>query len=99
MTDYLTRACPECGGRLCVNSTDPERVYCDTCDYEEGRCETNMDKHKDRFELPCTFDDVPCMSREDFVREARSLIDEMKKEDEVRLTPPSVAGMQNGVKQ
>lgn len=36
MTDYLTRACPECGGRLCVNSTDPDRVYCDTCEYEEN---------------------------------------------------------------
>ena len=38
MTDYLTRVCPECGGRLCVNSTDPDRVYCDTCEYEENNC-------------------------------------------------------------
>lgn len=38
MTDYLTRVCPNCGGRLCVNSTDPERVYCDTCEYEENHC-------------------------------------------------------------
>ena len=35
MTDNLTRTCPRCGGRMCVNSTDPDRVYCDTCDYEE----------------------------------------------------------------
>lgn len=35
MTDYLTRVCPNCGGRLCVNSSDPDRVYCDTCEYEE----------------------------------------------------------------
>lgn len=38
MTDYLTRVCPECGGRLCVNSSDPDRVYCDTCEYEENQC-------------------------------------------------------------
>ena len=36
MTDYLTRVCPNCGGRLCVNSSDPDRVYCDTCEYEEN---------------------------------------------------------------
>lgn len=40
MTDYLTRVCPECGGRLCVNSSDPERVYCDTCEYQEPESET-----------------------------------------------------------
>lgn len=38
MTDYLTRVCPNCGGRLCVNSSDPDRVYCDTCEHEENQC-------------------------------------------------------------
>ena len=42
MTDYLTRVCPNCGGRLCVNSTDPERVYCDTCEYEENQCHASI---------------------------------------------------------
>lgn len=42
MTDYLTRVCPNCGGRLCVNSSDPDRVYCDTCEYEENQCHASI---------------------------------------------------------
>ena len=39
MTDYLTRVCPYCGGRLCVDTQYPDRVFCDTCEYEEtGYC-------------------------------------------------------------
>lgn len=35
MTDYLTRPCPVCGGRLCVDVQYPDRVFCDTCAYSE----------------------------------------------------------------
>ena len=91
MTDYLTRVCPECGGRLCVNSSDPDRVYCNTCEHEGGQCETSIDTRQDKFVMPCTFDDVPCMSREDFVREARLLIGEMKKEEKTGIAGIGVA--------
>lgn len=47
MTDYLTRVCPNCGGRLCVNSSDPERVYCDTCEYEENAEYVKLSKVED----------------------------------------------------
>lgn len=32
----LAGTCPECGGRLCVDPQYPDRVYCDTCEYEYG---------------------------------------------------------------
>ena len=36
MTDYLTRPCPRCGGRLYVDAQYPDDVRCDTCEYEEN---------------------------------------------------------------
>ena len=35
MTDYLTRTCPRCGGRLYVDAQYPDEVRCDTCEYAE----------------------------------------------------------------
>lgn len=35
MTDCTAGTCPVCGGRLCVDTEEPDRVYCDTCSYPE----------------------------------------------------------------
>lgn len=32
----LAGMCPKCGGKLCVDLQYPDRVYCDTCEYEHG---------------------------------------------------------------
>ena len=34
MEDRTAGTCPECGGTLCVDTQYPDRVYCDTCEYE-----------------------------------------------------------------
>lgn len=34
MTDYPLYSCPVCGGRLCVDMQYPDRIHCDTCEYE-----------------------------------------------------------------
>lgn len=34
--DKTAGTCPVCGGKLCVDVQCPDRVYCDTCDYEYG---------------------------------------------------------------
>lgn len=34
--DKTAGTCPACGGNLCVDMQYPDRVYCDTCDYEYG---------------------------------------------------------------
>ena len=34
MIDYTVGVCPECGGRLYVDSQYPDEIQCDTCDYE-----------------------------------------------------------------
>lgn len=34
--DKTAGTCPVCGGNLCVDVQYPDRVYCDTCDYEYG---------------------------------------------------------------
>lgn len=34
--DKTAGICPLCGGRLCVDPQCPDRVYCDTCEYECG---------------------------------------------------------------
>lgn len=36
MTVYIADTCPICGGQLCMDTQDPDRVFCDTCDYEEN---------------------------------------------------------------
>lgn len=36
MTDFTPYVCPVCGGRLCVDTQYPDRIYCDTCEYEEN---------------------------------------------------------------
>ena len=35
MTDITPYTCPVCGGRLCVDTQYPDRIYCDTCNYPE----------------------------------------------------------------
>lgn len=33
MTDYLSRACPVCGGLLWIDTQYPDEVHCATCEY------------------------------------------------------------------
>lgn len=36
LEDRTAGTCPVCGGHLCVDLQYPDRVYCDTCEYEFG---------------------------------------------------------------
>ena len=70
MTDYLTRHCPRCGGRLCVDTQYPDYVFCDTCSYPEPDEQETADQLPPRGRTPA---EIPFDGLELDVEEANAL--------------------------